>query len=186
MSFRTKGLLFHPLCWNSSTRESPPHSLQPSTGSTCVARSHPLSPRELRTSNQSCRSSSTMTFSPGWTASSRAEYSVMTIASVPSLDSSSTGTHPSRPSAALHHFQPGNSSSSRPTVTVSPRPTCIGSGYSTLYSRITRTALRDSDISLHASVCTSTESTAGRSRTIGFQLSPASAEAYTCPPVVPK
>src|SRR3977135_1599109 len=38
----------------------------------------------------------------------------------------------------------------------------------------------------HASVCTSTESTAGRSRTIGFQLSPASAEAYTCPPVVPK
>ena len=38
----------------------------------------------------------------------------------------------------------------------------------------------------HASVCTSTESTAGRSRTIGFQLSPASAETYTWPPVVPK
>ena len=38
----------------------------------------------------------------------------------------------------------------------------------------------------HARVCTSTESTAGRSRTIGFQLSPASAEAYTCPPLVPK
>ena len=38
----------------------------------------------------------------------------------------------------------------------------------------------------HPSVCTSTESTAGRSRTIGFQLSPASAEAYTWPPVVPK
>src|ERR1700704_5961105 len=38
----------------------------------------------------------------------------------------------------------------------------------------------------HASVCTSTESTPGRSRTIGFQLSPASAEAYTCPPLVPK
>jgi len=34
----------------------------------------------------------------------------------------------------------------------------------------------DSD---HDSVCTSTESTAGRSRTMGFQLSPASAEAYT-------
>ena len=41
----------------------------------------------------------------------------------------------------------------------------------------------DSD---HGSVCTSTDSTAGRSRTIGAQLSPASAEAYTCPPVVPK
>ena len=38
----------------------------------------------------------------------------------------------------------------------------------------------------YASVCTSTLSTAGRSRTIGFQLSPASADAYTCPPVVPK
>jgi len=32
----------------------------------------------------------------------------------------------------------------------------------------------------------STETTAGRSRTIGFQVSPASFEAYTCPPVVPK
>jgi hypothetical protein len=29
----------------------------------------------------------------------------------------------------------------------------------------------------HGSVCTSTESTAGRSRTIGFQLSPASGDA---------
>jgi len=29
----------------------------------------------------------------------------------------------------------------------------------------------------HGSVCTSTDSTAGRSRTIGFQLSPASADA---------
>ena len=38
----------------------------------------------------------------------------------------------------------------------------------------------------HWSVCTSTESTAGRSRTIGAQVSPASADAYTCPPVVPK
>src|SRR5438309_9908312 len=38
----------------------------------------------------------------------------------------------------------------------------------------------------HRSVCTSTESTAGRSRTIGVQLSPASADKYTCPPVVPK
>jgi len=39
---------------------------------------------------------------------------------------------------------------------------------------------------LHDSVCTSTETTAGRSRTIGAQLSPASDEAYTWPPVVPK
>src|SRR3990172_4712960 len=38
----------------------------------------------------------------------------------------------------------------------------------------------------HGSVCTSTESTGGRSRTMGAQLSPASADAYTCPPVVPK
>src|ERR1700682_1168363 len=38
----------------------------------------------------------------------------------------------------------------------------------------------------HDSVWTSTESTAGRSRTIGAQLSPASADAYTWPPVVPK
>src|SRR6516165_7588201 len=38
----------------------------------------------------------------------------------------------------------------------------------------------------HGSVCTSTESTAGRSRTMGAQLSPASDETYTCPPVVPK
>ncbi len=38
----------------------------------------------------------------------------------------------------------------------------------------------------HGRVCTSTESTAGRSRTMGAQLSPALAEAYTCPPVVPK
>src|SRR5438045_439727 len=38
----------------------------------------------------------------------------------------------------------------------------------------------------HGSVWTSTESTAGRSRTMGAQLSPVSADAYTCPPVVPK
>jgi len=38
----------------------------------------------------------------------------------------------------------------------------------------------------HGSVCTSTDSTAGRSRTTGAQLSPASGEAYTWPPVVPK
>ena len=38
----------------------------------------------------------------------------------------------------------------------------------------------------HGSVWTSTESTAGRSRTMGAQLSPASADAYTWPPVVPK
>ena len=38
----------------------------------------------------------------------------------------------------------------------------------------------------HARVCVSTDNTDGRSRTIGFQLSPPSAEAYTWPPVVPK
>src|SRR5947208_5660133 len=38
----------------------------------------------------------------------------------------------------------------------------------------------------HASVWTSTDTTDGRSRTMGAQLSPASADAYTCPPVVPK
>src|SRR5260370_817756 len=38
----------------------------------------------------------------------------------------------------------------------------------------------------HGNVWTSTESTAGRSRKMGVQLSPALAEAYTCPPVVPK
>src|SRR5215510_4258747 len=36
----------------------------------------------------------------------------------------------------------------------------------------------------HGSVCTSTERTAGRSRTMGAQWSPASGEAYTWPPVV--
>src|SRR5438034_9435353 len=38
----------------------------------------------------------------------------------------------------------------------------------------------------HRSVCTSTESTGGRSRTIGAPVSPASGGAYTWPPVVPK
>src|SRR5581483_4321474 len=38
----------------------------------------------------------------------------------------------------------------------------------------------------HVSVTASTESTGGRSRTIGAQVSPASAETYTWPPVVPK
>ena len=38
----------------------------------------------------------------------------------------------------------------------------------------------------HGSVCTSTDSTAGRSRTIGDHVSPPSGEQYTCPPVVPK
>jgi len=37
-----------------------------------------------------------------------------------------------------------------------------------------------------SSVCTSTDSTAGRSRTIAFHELPESADAYTCPPVVPK
>ena len=38
----------------------------------------------------------------------------------------------------------------------------------------------------HGSVWTSTDSTAGRYRTMGAQVSPASADANTCPPVVPK
>src|SRR6202008_2962543 len=38
----------------------------------------------------------------------------------------------------------------------------------------------------HVSDWTSTDRTAGRSRTIGIQLSPPSAEPYTWPPVVPK
>ncbi|GAA2095770.1 hypothetical protein GCM10009780_42610 [Actinomadura alba] len=38
----------------------------------------------------------------------------------------------------------------------------------------------------HDNVWTSTDSTAGRSRTMGSQPSPASADTYTCPPVVPK
>src|SRR5689334_14478431 len=38
----------------------------------------------------------------------------------------------------------------------------------------------DSD---HGRVWTSTESTAGRSRTMGFHVSPASGDAYTWPPV---
>lgn len=38
----------------------------------------------------------------------------------------------------------------------------------------------------HGRVCTSTDRTDGRSRTMGIQVSPASGEAYTCPPVVPK
>src|SRR5712691_7614329 len=49
-----------------------------------------------------------------------------------------------------------------------------------------RPQMRWKDNCNHGSVWTSTESTAGRSRTMGAQLSPASAEAYTCPPVVPK
>src|SRR5262245_18464177 len=38
----------------------------------------------------------------------------------------------------------------------------------------------------HPSVWTSTDSTAGRSWTLAAQPSPASADAYPCPPVVPK
>ena len=38
----------------------------------------------------------------------------------------------------------------------------------------------------HGSVWTSTESTAGKSRTMGPHESPASVDAYTCPLVVPK
>ena len=39
-----------------------------------------------------------------------------------------------------------------------------------------RAQMRRQNNAYHGSVCTSTESTAGRSRTIGFQLSPASAD----------
>src|SRR6266536_1309300 len=46
--------------------------------------------------------------------------------------------------------------------------------------------MRRKDDADHGNVWTSTDSTAGRSRTMGAQLSPASADAYTCPPVVPK
>src|SRR3954452_1789809 len=49
-----------------------------------------------------------------------------------------------------------------------------------------RPQVRREDDSDHGRVWTSTDSTAGRSRTTGAQLSPASADAYTCPPVVPK
>jgi len=45
---------------------------------------------------------------------------------------------------------------------------------------------RQHDADDHASVWTSMATTDGRSRTMGAQLSPASADAYTCPPVVPK
>src|SRR5437899_10988990 len=48
-----------------------------------------------------------------------------------------------------------------------------------------RAQVRRENDANHFRVCTSTDSTAGRSRTMGFQLSPASAYAYTCPPVVP-
>ena len=49
-----------------------------------------------------------------------------------------------------------------------------------------RAQMRGEDDPDHDSVWTSTDNTAGRSRTIGSQRSPASADAYTCPPVVPK
>jgi hypothetical protein len=39
-----------------------------------------------------------------------------------------------------------------------------------------RAQMRRQNNANHGSVCTSTESTAGRSRTIGFQLSPASGD----------
>src|SRR5688572_20350267 len=49
-----------------------------------------------------------------------------------------------------------------------------------------RTQMRGKQHANHGSVCTSTESTGGRSRTMAVQLSPLSADAYTCPPLVPK
>src|SRR5262249_50261056 len=45
---------------------------------------------------------------------------------------------------------------------------------------------RQHDPDDHGSVWTSTATTEGRSRTIGVQLSPALADTYTWPPVVPK
>jgi hypothetical protein len=49
-----------------------------------------------------------------------------------------------------------------------------------------RSQMEREDDSNHGSVWTSTDTTAGRSRTMGAQWSPASADAYTYPPVVPK
>src|SRR5215831_6881296 len=49
-----------------------------------------------------------------------------------------------------------------------------------------RSQVRREDHSDHGSVWTSTDRTAGRSRTIGDHVSPALAEPYTWPPVVPK
>src|SRR5206468_3348594 len=49
-----------------------------------------------------------------------------------------------------------------------------------------RPAMRREHHPDHGSVCTSTDTTDGRSRTIGAQLSPALADTYTCPPEVPK
>ncbi len=40
-----------------------------------------------------------------------------------------------------------------------------------------RTQMRRKNNAYHGNVCTSTESTAGKSRTMGFHLSPASADA---------
>src|SRR5256885_16179302 len=45
---------------------------------------------------------------------------------------------------------------------------------------------REHDPDDHGNVWTSTDTTDGRSRTMGVQLFPASADTYTCPPVVPK
>src|SRR5262249_10028904 len=55
------------------------------------------------------------------------------------------------------------------TVDVRQRPQMVGK--------------HDSD---HGRVGTSTDTTGGRWETMGIQLSPALADAYTCPPVVPK
>lgn len=49
-----------------------------------------------------------------------------------------------------------------------------------------RPEMRRENDANHGRVWTSTDSTAGRSRTIGRQESPASADTYTWPPVVPK
>src|SRR5881409_2987783 len=45
---------------------------------------------------------------------------------------------------------------------------------------------REHDADDHGSVWTSTDTTEGRSRTMGAQLSPALGDAYTWPPLVPK
>jgi len=62
----------------------------------------------------------------------------MAVSAALASESNSTGTQPSRPLDALHHFQPGNSSSSRPTLTFSPAATESGSGYWGVYSRMMR------------------------------------------------
>src|SRR5438105_12186773 len=80
---------------------------------------------------------------------------------------------------------PHSSSARRRLSTLAPPPPPLRGTRCSPHGK-SMSVLFDAVLSLHGSVWTSTESTGGRSRTIGAQLSPASAEAYTCPPVVPK